>query len=175
MNTVTSAGFDSPIIMLRMRFGVLVFWLTLLAGPLTLLGCEAGARTDSYVSPVIDTTLCEMLACPETFDRRTVRFKAHFESDGIENVGLVDPACRHQGGAEPRETLVLSSGDRAAFNRAIYSGTQGTIDREIEATFTGVFLAHPAPFPLFIYNPAHAVNLTHITDVRVRAHPRPAA
>lgn len=45
----------------------------------------------------VDTSVCRIVANPQNFDGKVVRFTADFESDGIERSVLVDPACSNQG------------------------------------------------------------------------------
>lgn len=97
-------------------------------------------ETGLSMSPAmpIDATVCEIIDRPEKYDGKLVRFKADFESDGIEHSVLVDPACKDHG-VVPYDGPQLAPAEKAELERAIYTGRPGTLDKHISATFTGTF------------------------------------
>jgi hypothetical protein len=116
----------------------------------------------------VDTSVCRIVANPQNFDGKVVRFTADFESDGIERSVLVDPACSNQGIA-PYEDSTLPSSERAEFDRAIYSGRPGTLDKQISAVFFGRFkwnAGHPHETAI-LESPAHSITLLHVFQIRV--------
>lgn len=122
-------------------------------------------------SSVIDTSFREVMNNPDRFDHRMVRFRARYESDGLEYSDLTHPSCPSRG-ISPAETSQIPRASKHAFDKAIYSG-YGTIDREISATFTGVFIAHPQPGPL-LRNPLYELQIADVSDIRIRILPKGA-
>ncbi len=99
-----------------------------------MLGSPWQSKPMAPVRP-IEVTVCKLMAIPQDFDGKLVRFKANFESDGIERSLLLDETC--QGGILPY--VPSGTPGEGAFNDAIYTGHPGTLDKTITATFTGVF------------------------------------
>lgn len=114
---------------------------------------------------VINTTVCELVADPLRFNGKIVEFGAHFESDGLENTTLSDSNCR--GGVKPEgNTPILSQGGRA-FEEALRHGCPGTIDKEITATWVGVFHYQPQNTPGTGRVPRW-IDLSDIANLEVR-------
>ncbi len=90
----------------------------------------------------IATTLCEIVAHPEEFADKLVRFKAYFESDGMDHSILVQPGC--QRGIVPYPAADgKKRADVQRFEEAIDAGAPGTADKIVVATFTGRFVWKP--------------------------------
>lgn len=87
----------------------------------------------------LQTTLCEIVANPQKYDRVLVIFTAHYWSDGIEHSVLVDETkCKF--GIDPNFIGKVEGEDR--LGKAIYTdfGTEGKI---ISATWIGDFRWYP--------------------------------
>ena len=92
-------------------------------------GCSLSSRPDIRAHG-----LCTVLGDRVHYDGRSVSFRARLESDGIERAVLVDPACPKQGIVPDK----FSVGEGDLVDEALASGLPGTVDKVVEATWTGV-------------------------------------
>lgn len=132
----------------------------LTAALFAMLACRA------TISPT-DTTLCAIVANPARFDGKDVRFIADFRSDGVHTSLLVDPSCPDVGIA-PFESSSLPTAEKEHFDRAIYSGAAGTLDKHISAVFSGRYqwdAAHPERQSPLITGPRHSIVIAHVERV----------
>lgn len=98
----------------------------------------------SLSQPPIETSLCQIVKSPASFDGKLVRFHAEFLTDHIERSILVDKSCPDGGGILPYQAKNDISGG-SAFSDAIDVRNPITLDETISMTITGVF--HYAPKP----------------------------
>jgi hypothetical protein len=93
-----------------------------------------------------EIALCRLLSEPDRYRDRLVRFQARYESGGFENTTLVDPTCVYLGGVMPSDgvhDVVIGK----PLAEALRHGLVGTLDKDIEATWTGVFHWDPRNTP----------------------------
>jgi hypothetical protein len=94
-------------------------------------------------SKPIATTLCNIVARPEKFANKRVRFQASFVSDGIERSLLIHSGCK-QGIVPYPAADGKTRPDVEAFDKAINMGRRGTADKTVVAVFTGRFVWSPS-------------------------------
>jgi hypothetical protein len=126
---------------------------------LSFAACGSSAGVDT--TDPLNVTICELSATPAKFDGRRVNFAANVDSDGIEHTGLVDRSCPHNGVAPDIPASIRDHADIQALQHAIYSGRPGTIDKNITASFRGVFHWHPRQIP------NRVLTLESVTDLQV--------
>jgi hypothetical protein len=109
------------------------------------------------------TTVCSVGAGPSSFQDKVIRLRAEIESDGMHSSRLVDASCRGTsipvtwGGAEKSSRLrgLIDT----IFSKA---GHPGALDKEITASFTGVFRWNEA------HRPFLSIDLLDVTDIVVK-------
>lgn len=84
-----------------------------------------------------EVTVCQLVSNCSQFDRKRVRFKAEFISDGLEASSLVDPATCSQGIQPWTSKAVDRHSDIKALDAALAKGYRGTTDKQIVGVFTG--------------------------------------
>jgi hypothetical protein len=123
-----------------------------------LLPATAGCQRQEPVT--VDTSLCAILSAPASFDGKKVRIRSRLESDATHFTVLSDPSCKGRG-------IVLRAGAakddarvRALMDAVIHKAEHpGTLDKEVTATFTGVFRWRKAE------RPALRLELLDVTGV----------
>ena len=83
-------------------------------------------------------SLCDVLARPETFSGKLIRFRASVSTDGFEFTTLYDPSCNQGVGPWSSEATDTHQ-DVKEFNRAVDAQSPGAKHQRIEGTFTGLF------------------------------------
>jgi len=148
-----------------MRCKIIPYTIGLIVG-LGFSSFSCGAATSTPLSDeVVNTTVCELIADPRRFNGKTVRVEAQFESDGFGNTTLLDLHCR--GGVKPEGNVpILSQGGRA-FADALRHGCPGTIDKEITATWVGVYHYEPQNTPGTGRGPRW-IDLSEIVNLEVK-------
>ena len=135
-------------------------YLVVMILPLLAGGCAAaGGRVGAAPVP---TTICSLVARPDTFNGVEVRVTALVSSDGIEHTTLVDEGCVRRGVVPLIPDHLRADPGVVAFEQAISSGHIGTRGKEIRATFVGTFRFHRGKVP------ARALTVTQIINMQVR-------
>lgn len=83
-------------------------------------------------------SLCDVLARPESYSGKLIRFRASVSTDGFEFTTLYDPTCNQGVGPWSSEATDTHE-DVKEFNRVVESQSRGAKHQRIEATFTGLF------------------------------------
>jgi len=112
--------------------------------PLILMSglCQQPTSSADRDGVPIATTLCEVVAHPGKFSNRKVRFKASFESDGMDHSILNSPGCKL--GIVPYPAKDNKKRPEVeACEQAIERGAPGTADKTVVAIFTGRFVWTP--------------------------------
>lgn len=95
----------------------------------TFFACALVAQAQS----IENTTLCDIVGNPLSFDGRKVSFRSHIESDGMHGDYLAEPGCK--------QGLVFgpdNGADWEEMDRIIDKvGFAGTMRKSVEATWTG--------------------------------------
>jgi hypothetical protein len=116
-----------------------------MATSLTILAAFAVAAPAAGTA-IMPTSLCALVAGPEAFDGKLVRFRAGVLTDWHHGTLLVHSGC--QGGVELTSTDQVPSGESEALDRAVGVPLDGGRDRTAMATFTGYFSIRPSkPLP----------------------------
>jgi hypothetical protein len=111
----------------------------------------------------LDTSLCSIGSTPSALDGKQVRLRSRIESDGMHSSWLSDPSCAEVG--------IPVTWDAAEENKrlrdlidVIYSKAEhpGTLDKEITASFVGVFHLTRSP------RPSRKLDLLDVTDVVIQ-------
>jgi hypothetical protein len=114
------------------------FYVWLLPALVVPVSGQSTSATDGDWKPIA-TTLCNVVAHPEKFANKRVRFQASFVSDGLERSVLIHSGCKL--GIVP---YLAADGktrpDVEAFDKAIDLGRRGTSDKTVVAVFTGRFV-----------------------------------
>jgi hypothetical protein len=108
-------------------------------------------------------TVCSVAATPSSFNGKVVRLRANIESDGMHSSHLTDVRCHRTSIFVTWEAAQSNPRLRGLID-TIYSMAQhpGTLDKEITASFTGVFHWRESK------RPALSIDLTDVTDVVVK-------
>lgn len=105
------------------------------------------AQVNDFTDPSKDTgivtSVCELVAEPQRFAGKIVTFEAQYRSDGRHLEALVDARC--WGGIVPYEHTNPDIGSE--FLKAIRQGCLGTVDKNINAVWTGTYLWEPRNTP----------------------------
>jgi hypothetical protein len=136
----------------RSSLGSCLFCAIVLTAPIPCSCMANGAE----VLPIA-TTVCEITTHPRLYQGKLVSFQAQFQSDGIEHSVLVDPWCKH--GLGPQWNG--SPKGEEAFDKALYTGYRGTLDKTITATWIGRFAWHPGQRPTWV------LNVVEIRDLKL--------
>ena len=136
--------------MVRSSLGSCLICAVVLVAPISCLCLAKKAE----VRPVA-TTVCAITTHPRFYQGKLVSFEAQFQSDGIEHSILVDPWCKH--GLDPNWTK--SPKGEEAFDKALYTGYRGTLDKTITATWIGRFAWHREQIPRWVLNIVEIKNL----------------
>lgn len=107
-------------------------------------------------------SLCDVVKSMKQYNGKLIAVPAQYDSDGFENSGLSNPACRDTGLAL---SLQYSTKGVESLLAALHHGTPGTVDKLITATFIGVFHYDPKDSPYGM------VIVQEIQDVTVRPIP----
>jgi hypothetical protein len=104
-------------------------------------GQQPAPSPNSDSNPIA-TTLCEVVAHPEKFSNKFLRFQASFDSDGLDHSILIHRGCRL--GIVPYSPADgKKRPDFEEFEKAIDTGAPGTLDKTVVAIFTGRFIWKP--------------------------------
>jgi len=120
-------------------------------------------------SEAIKTTVCEVVKDPLRFVGKKVRFSAKFESDGIERSVLVSRYC-------PRGIVPLvpdeveNHPDIEALDRALDQGMRSTIDKHIDAIFTGRFALRDSDLGLQYVLNIERIDGLKVTTIDLKPH-----
>ena len=114
--------------------------------PLLLRVTALHADPRDAAGPPTQIALCRLLSGPDRYTGRRVKFRARYESDGLEFWTLYDPTCMYLGGIMP-SAGVYDSVVGKPLAEALHHGFAGTTDKEIEATWTGIFHWDPRNTP----------------------------
>lgn len=116
-------------------------WLLLSMIIVPTCGQQLTPPASSNTEPIV-TSLCDVVAHPEKFANKLVKFGASFVSDGLERSILVHAGCKV--GIVPYPSADgRKRPDVEAFDKAIEAGAPGTADKVVVATFTGRFVWKP--------------------------------
>jgi hypothetical protein len=92
--------------------------------------------------------LCDVVAIPDYYHQRTIGLKARVNSDGREYTMLVDDRCEGVGIALIVRAAARGDAGVKRFYEVLYrSGEPGTVEKEVSASFIGVFLSTPDRVP----------------------------
>jgi len=86
---------------------------------------------------IVETTLCAVMARPEAFNGRLVRFRAGVMTDWQHATVLVHSGCQH--GMALSSTNAVPSNESQNYDEAVGTPLTGGRDRTVMATFTGRF------------------------------------
>jgi hypothetical protein len=123
------------------------------------------ACSDPHETPV-SATVCSIVAAPASFNGKVVHVRASIQSDGMHSSRLTDASCR--GMSIP---ITWEAADRSERLRALidtlFSKAEhpGTLDKEITASFTGVFRWRKSE------QPSRSIVLLDVSDVTVEPRP----
>src|SRR4051794_7590269 len=95
----------------------------------------------STTSAAVETTLCAVVARPEAFNGKLVRFRAGVLTDWQHATVLVHSGCER--GIELSSTNAVPTDESQAFDEAVGNPFDGGRDRTAMATFTGRFSLPP--------------------------------
>ncbi len=94
----------------------------------------------------LKTSICELDADPQRFNRKVVELQADYKSDGMEFWILTDPKCPLKGGILP-SGQVHDAPVGNALLEALRHGCPGTRDKRVTANWTGEFHWEPKNGP----------------------------
>lgn len=121
-----------------------------------LVGCARGNESLA----ALNTTLCEIVVSPSSFNHKVVRFRASAQSDP-EHAILIDSGCPASGIALHWDSAYRSHSVKLLAG-ALYPTPAGSRGSEIAGTFTGRFIWNPSG------RPARALKLMHVDDLTIR-------
>ena len=125
--------------------------VVVLSGVSGVLDCTNGAQIEPAA-----VTLCAVVADPEKYDGKLIRVTGSVVSDGIEHLGITDKSCGDKGISVTSET---TPGALDNLSKMIFTGTPGTSDKEITATFDGTFHWRPGSVPSRLLAPSRVTNV----------------
>lgn len=108
-----------------------------------LLGLSGGTQAQTKTMPIEGpklTTLCEVAKNPRKFDGKEVTFTAQYHGPGEDSSALVD---MNFSDVAISPNVPSSAIGADALRSAYMTGHFGTIDKDIDATWTGVFHWRP--------------------------------
>jgi hypothetical protein len=105
-----------------------------------------------------ETSVCTISQSPERYNGKLIRVVARVESDGIENTGLTDKACRNGGMAIDRTGRFRGQKE---LEKALYSKPPGTRYLMITGVFIGRFEWRPNEVP------SRILHLKKLLDLKV--------
>jgi hypothetical protein len=119
-----------------------ILWLLpMLVVPVPIFAQQPTSPANGNSEPIV-TTLCDVVAHPENFANKLVKFRASFESDGLEHSILNHSGCKL--GIVPYPAADgKKRPDVEAFDKAVDAGAPGTADKTVVAMFTGRFVWKP--------------------------------
>lgn len=113
-------------------------YLSMFGGMVLYVGLAFG-QASGQPTPIPDmVSLCDVLARPESYSGKLIRFRASVSTDGFEFTTLYDPTCNQGVGPWSSEATDTHE-DVKEFNRVVESQSRGAKHQRIEATFTGLF------------------------------------
>jgi hypothetical protein len=120
------------------------------------LGQQSGSKLP------VEVSICELVKHSSSYAGELVRVRASFVSDGMDRSVLVNSDCKR--GIEPRISPgVENHPDIRAFNAALDRGEKGTLDKQVTATFFGVFRCKSSCKA----REARILEITEISDLKV--------
>lgn len=84
-------------------------------------------------------SVCMIRSDPKSFDERRVTVTGKVSSDGLHLISLTDSACDGKGIALEFDEALANDSKLRKMKQVIFSGTPGTIGKDIEGTFSGMF------------------------------------
>jgi hypothetical protein len=107
------------------------------------LNAQSHPKSQRMGNP-IRATFCEIAKNPAKFNGKEVRFDAQYEGPWVDSSALVDMNCSDVAIAPD---VPHSAKGADALRDAYKSGNLGTLDKEIDATWTGTFFWRPGQMP----------------------------
>jgi hypothetical protein len=97
-----------------------------------------GPQSNNAAVRPIETSMCQVVQSPASFDGKLVRFRAEFITDHMERSILIDKDCVDSGGILPYLASDDIPGGRS-FSDAIAIRNPATLDEALLITVTGIF------------------------------------
>ena len=136
-----------------------------------MISSQVAAKPSRAVEVV---ELCSVTKAPSSFSGHRIAFEADVLADGVHGSVLISPAC--QRGIDPDFSKAEAAGKE--YGKAIFTGRRGTIDKDIHARFSGIFLLVPWDKPLCkegrmmsTTKPCFILQIESMTDLRITFKP----
>lgn len=114
----------------------------------------------------ISTSIEEVVTHPRIFNHKTIAFHSRFESDGMHGSMVFECGSGDVGRGIPIRSTAGARGEEA-LEHALHQGGPGTLDKTIEADWTGRVSWFPTPPP---YHPVYKIQITAIRNLTVTIH-----
>ena len=93
-------------------------------------------------TPIVETTICEVIDRPSMFDHKRIQVHAQIESDGMHAMGAFDSQCPHFGILIQYSSRVSQHRDIKELEDAVYP--EGTLHVKVTTSLVGLFYFRPA-------------------------------